>query len=370
MRVCMAYPYGLTPIKGGGVATVINNLIRHAGNKVDYSLLTVYDEAESRIIDTLYPHSVHVNYVKPTKSIFESFIHYLAKHVDDFDILHLHNLPFGRDMLFAMKAYFREKRLIYTHHNSHEEFSYDKFSRAYYYWCLNQFGKVCKKVVVNSNFIAQNDIGRFGVLEGKVCIIRNGVDVGLIKNAMPLDLEGEPSILFVGHLVYRKGIDILLRAFDILSSWSLDVKPKFHIVGSGDLEKSCREYVVDHNLAEKVYFWGAVAESLKIRLMKGADLVVMPSRFEPFGIVALEAMAAGKAIVATRVGGIPEILENGTNGILTNLSSFQIAKALKFLCENKSVAEIYGQNNERAVLTFDWNKVAESYVRLYQSVLE
>jgi len=370
MRVCLAYPYGLTPIKGGGVAAVINNLVKYAGNKVDYSLLTVYDETESPVIDKLYPHNVDINYVKPTKSIFKSFIHYLAKNVDDFDILHLHNLPFGRDMPFAWKTYFRGKRLVYTHHNSHEEFTHNRFSRGYYYWSLNQFGKVCKKVVVNSNFMVKNDLGRFGVLGGKVCVIRNGVDVELIKIAEPLDLEGEPSILFVGHLVHRKGIDILLKAFDILSSWSLEVKPKFHIVGSGDLEKSCREYVVDHNLVGKVCFWGSVAESLKIRMMKGADMVIMPSRFENASIVILEAMAAGKAIVATRVGGIPEILEHGTNGILTNPSSIQIAEAIKFLCENKPVAEMFGKNNERAVLPFSWNRIAESYIRLYQSVLD
>lgn len=368
MRVCIAYTDGLTPIKGGGVAAVINNIVKFTADKIDYSLLTVYDEDELLEIGRLYPRNVDINYVKPTGSIFESFMRYLVKNVDDFDILHFHNLPLGGDLPFALKTYLRKKSLIYSHHNSLEEFNNNRFARGYYYLCLNQFGRVFKKVVVNSHFIAQNDLARFGVLRDKVCVIRNGVDVEFIKSVEPLDLEGEPSILFVGHLVRRKGIDILLKAFTILSSFGLEAKPKLHIVGSGDLEKSCREYVVDHNLVGKVCFWGSLDETLKTRMMKGADMVVLPSLFENASIAILEAMAAGKAVVATRVGGTPEILEHGTNGILTDPSSIQVAKAIRFLCENKPEREMYGKNNEMAVSPFSWNKIAESYVRLYNSV--
>lgn len=108
---------------------------------------------------------------------------------------------------------------------------------------------------------------------------------------------------------------------------------------------------------------------MKFRIMKGADVVVVPSRYEPFGIVVLEGMAAGKPVIATRVGGIPEVIKHGINGILTYPSSAQIAAAMKFFCENKERIQEYGRNNQTAVMSFDWEYIAQSYVKLYDSVM-
>ncbi len=366
-RVCIAYTNGLTPKKGGGVAAVINNIVKFTSDQIEYSLLTTYDKQELEEMEKIYPHNVNIVYVKWAGSIFESFMHYLVKKVDNFDILHFHNLPLSNDLPFSLKALIHKKTLIYSHHNSLEEFNKNKLVRGYYYLCLNQFGRVFKKVIVNSQFIEQNDLARFRVLRGKVTLIRNGVNLEFFRNSEPFYLEGEPSILFVGHLVRRKGVDILLKAFKILSSLRLGSKPMLHVVGDGDMEKSCRDYVARNGLGGSVFFWGPVDESLKIRIIKGADIVVLPSLFENASVAILEAMAAGKAIIATRVGGTPEIIKHGINGILTEPSISQVAQAMRFLCENVSIRNAYGKNNKIAVSSFSWNKIAESYVKLYSS---
>jgi len=104
--------------------------------------------------------------------------------------------------------------------------------------------------------------------------------------------------------------------------------------------------------------------------MKGADIVVVPSRYETLGIVVLEAMAAGKPVIASRVGGIPEVAKHGVNGILTYPSSNQVAMAVKTFCEGRQLIEEYGKNNQKAIASFDWKKIGKSYAQLYASVID
>jgi len=225
-----------------------------------------------------------------------------------------------------------------------------------------------KKVVANSRFVVDCDLNRFGALRDRICVIKNGVDVEQIRKAKPVKLDGEPSILFVGGLLHRKGIDMLLEAFRTLSSQPIGPDPKLHIVGSGELEKSCKEFVARNGLSAKVRFWGGLLGNSRFGLMRGADMVVVPSRYENASIVLLEAMAAGKPIVATCVGGIPEYLEHGVNGVLVHPSSGQIAMGIKSLCEHSALAERFGKNNEKAAMSFDWKNIARSYVDLYESI--
>lgn len=368
MRVCLAYIGGLTPRVGGGTASVINNIVRFSGDKIDYSLLTVYREEELEEIRKLYPESVEIDYVKLSKSVFDSFLGYLFKKVDDFDIIHFHNFPLGRDLPLALKMLFRRKNLVYSHHISLEELICNGFLQGYYYSCLNFFGRFFKRVITNSRFVLENDLLRFKVLRNKVCVIRQGVDVDYIRSVKPLSLEDDSSIVFVGHLIYRKGVDILLRAFRVLCS-KVGFEVKLHIVGSGVMEKECRKFVFRYGLDKNVRFWGSVDESLKFRILKGADVLVLPSRYENLPIVLLEGMAAGKAIIATRVGGVSEVFKHGINGLLTAPTSLEIADSIRLLCEDRNLISEFSKNNVRRAMSFDWKNIVREYVKLYHSVL-
>jgi glycosyltransferase involved in cell wall biosynthesis len=370
MRVCLVHTAGLVPSKAGGIASVISNIVKYASKEIDFSMLTNFDETEIREIHELYPSTVKIEYLE-SSNIFADFIFNLIRKADNFDILHFHDFPFGRELSLALKARLSGTNLIYSHHITQEEFFHNRLALGYYYSSFNSFGKILKKVVANSQFIANNDLARYKNFQHKVHIIRNGVDAELIRRTKPLVLEGEPSFAFVGHLVHRKGIDNLLEAFKMLLNNGIGAKtnPKLHIVGSGAMEKSCREYVTRNGLDMRVKFWGSLSESMKFRIMKGADVIVVPSRYENLPIVILEAMAAGKPVIATCVGGIPEVIVQGINGILVYPSSSQIAVALKSFCERKELIEEYGRNNQEAVKLFDWNLIAHSYVRLYNSVI-
>lgn len=370
MHICFVHTGSLVPSKGGGIASVINNIVKFAPAKIDFSLFTVYDPTQLQEIQGLYPPNVKIEYINRS-GFFEGFLSYLTKKVDTFDILHFHVFPFGRELPLFLKTRLSQTNLIYSHHISMEEFYRNKLALGYYYSSFNSFGRMLKKVIANSWSIVNNDLARFRNFQEKTHIIRNGVDVELIRGTKKIALEGEPSFLFVGHLVHRKGIDNLLEAFKLLSTHGNKATrgAMLHIVGSGDLEKQCKGYVARYGLGEKVRFWGSLPESMKFGMLKGADVIVVPSRYEPFGIVALEGMAAGKPVIATNIGGIPEIIKNGINGILINSSSSLIAAAITSFCERKELIEEYGRNNQEAVKLFDWKPIAHSYVRLYDSVI-
>jgi glycosyltransferase involved in cell wall biosynthesis len=368
MRVYMAYTYSLLPKKGGGIASAIHNIVKHTYKDVEYVLLTAYDENESLEIRELYESKAEIQYIKPERNVLSSAIRYLTKDLGTFDVLHFHNLPFGRDLSLPCKAYLRKRKLVYTHHVGYEQFYQSKLLLGYYHSFLNFFGTLVDKVVANSEFVAKNELASFGSLQNKIILIRNGVDLEAINNTKPLILEGDPSILYVGHLNYCKGIDILLESIRILKSLQIEANFKLHVVGSGIMDEECRRYVANNGLNDSVCFWGSVSESQVFRLMKGANVVVVPSRYDVAPLVLIEAMAAGKPIIATCAGGIPEIFRQGVNGILTKPSSRDIALAVKSFCEGQQPIRKFQINNKELAKQFDWKVLAKFYPKLYCSM--
>jgi glycosyltransferase involved in cell wall biosynthesis len=365
----MAYTHSLIPKKGGGIASVIRNIVKHTYKDVDYVLLTVYSENESSEISDFYASKAEIQYVKPECNVLSSAIHYLAKNLGAFDVLHFHNLPWGRDLSLFGKAYLHKRKTVYTHHIGYEQLYQNRLLLGYYHSFFNLFGTVVDRVVTNSEFVAKNELASMRSLRNKLILIRNGVDLETIKSTKPLILDGDPSILFVGHLNYCKGIDLLLEGMKILKSLQIKANFKLHVVGSGTMDEACRSYVASNGLNDRVCFWGSVNESMVIRIMKGARLIVVPSRYDVGGpLVLIEAMAAEKPIIATCTGSIPEIFKHGINGILTKPSSSDIAIAIKSFCEGQQPIHKFQTNNKELARQFDWKIIAKLYPKLYCSL--
>lgn len=143
-------------------------------------------------------------------------------------------------------------------------------------------------------------------IASKACVIHNGVDAELFATAEPYS-HPKPYILAVGQLLRHKGFDDLITAYAQAQPFlaHLDVL----IAGDGPERQSLQARVVANKLNDQVHFLGAVTREQVASLMRGAAVIVIPSRREPFGIVALEAMASGRPIIATPVGGLVEALD-------------------------------------------------------------
>ncbi|RLE77240.1 MAG: glycosyltransferase family 1 protein, partial [Thermoprotei archaeon] len=175
-------------------------------------------------------------------------------------------------------------------------------------------------------------------------------------------------ILYVGRLVRRKGVHILIEAFKILQRRGLEVK--LVIGGKGYMEPFLRFMASD---TDNIVFLGAVSEGTKPALFSEAKVFALPSLAgESFGVVLLEALSSGTPVVATRVGGIPEIIADGKDGLLVEPGDpEELAEAVAFLLKSPSLWSKMSLNARRkAVEKYSIDKVGRLYEETYFEALE
>ena len=232
------------------------------------------------------------------------------------------------------------------------------------------------EVIVNSKFM-KNDLQRlFGLPYEKINVIANGVNntsySGVEKDydfRRQYASDNEKIILFIGRLVYEKGVQHLISAMPKILNNYHDVK--LVIAGKGGMLDELKAQVEAMGLSEKVYFTGYLNAKQVAKMYKCADISVFPSTYEPFGIVALEAMLAGIPTVVSDVGGLNEIVEHGVDGMKSyagNPNSLADSiLALLFdhqLCDNISKKARAKVKNE-----YNWAKIAQDTHFIYQKAI-
>jgi len=171
-------------------------------------------------------------------------------------------------------------------------------------------------IILPSDAYRRKFLQAFPHVEDKTIFIHNCVNPAQFQpspNGRPANGAGRYLLCVAGHEEY-KGIDVLLQAVKPL----LDADPTLNLklAGDGIMRGELERLAVSLGIQKQTQFLGQQGASNVAQLLQGCEVFVLPSREEPFGIVLIEAMACKKPIVATRVGGIPEIVEHGKNGIL------------------------------------------------------
>jgi len=218
--------------------------------------------------------------------------------------------------------------------------------------------------------------GLFNVPRDKIWMIPNGVDPGIYR---PREIEqplrakyADPSekiVLYVGRLVPEKGVNVLIGAIPrILSAHQ---NTKFIIVGEGYSREMLSSLSKSLGVNRKVFFTGYVSDDEVKGLLGLADVQVVPSIYEPFGIVCLEAMASGAPVVASDTGGLSEIVEDGVTGLkVPPNNSDAIAHAVNRLLSDSALREgVSKKARERASGRFSWKAIADLTTRMYDSVI-
>jgi glycosyltransferase involved in cell wall biosynthesis len=182
--------------------------------------------------------------------------------------------------------------------------------------------------------------------------------------------SARPYILTVAKLYERKGLDVLLHAISKLGP-IMDCY-RFVIVGDGPEEHGLQQLALQLEIQEAVVFTGEMQPSDISKLHQHCEFFVLPSRSEPFGIVLLEAMVFGKAIVATKVGGIPELVIDGHNGILVPPNnSDALARALTRMISDRKLRSHLGKNGLALVEeVYNFHIILDRYTALFQRVLD
>lgn len=232
------------------------------------------------------------------------------------------------------------------------------------------------EVIVNSNYM-KNELQRlFGLPYEKINVVPNGVNINLF-NGIERDydfrrqyaMDNEKIILFMGRLVYEKGIQNLIAAMPkILHNYH---DAKLVICGKGGMLNELRNQANSLGLGNKVYFAGYMNSKNVQKMYKCADISVFPSTYEPFGIVALEAMLSGTPVVVSDVGGLNEIVDHGINGMKSyagNPNSLADS-ILSLLFDPKLCANIVKNAGAKVRKDYNWQKIAQDTHFTYQKAI-
>ena len=196
-------------------------------------------------------------------------------------------------------------------------------------------------------------------------VIYNGVALKDFEGAAPYPYP-KPYLLGIGRSVPQKGFDILLRAYAQSGIASHDLL----LAGDGPERPALEQLARDLKLDEEVKFLGRAERPVAVSLFKGCSFFVLPSRLEPQGIVNLEAMACGKAVVASKVGGVPEIVLDGETGLLFPGEDVPaLAAALIRMADDEPLRARMGAAGRVRAEAFDWSALAEQYRAVYRKIL-
>ena len=232
------------------------------------------------------------------------------------------------------------------------------------------------EVIVNSNYMKSELQRLFGLPYDKINVIPNGVNMNLY-NGIERDynfrrryaMDNEKIILFMGRLVYEKGIQYLISAMPKILNGYHDVK--LVICGKGGMIDELKAQVDALGISQKVYFAGYMKGKDVQKMYKAADIAVFPSTYEPFGIVALEAMLSEIPIVVSDIGGLNEIVDHRVNGMKTYCGNpNSIADSiLELLFDHKLCAEITKKAKNKVRNEYNWSKISQDTHFVYQKAI-
>ena len=232
------------------------------------------------------------------------------------------------------------------------------------------------EVIVNSNYM-KNELQRlFGLPFEKINVVPNGVNLNAFAGVerdyefrRRYAMDNEKIILFMGRLVYEKGIQNLIAAMPKILAGYNDAK--LVIAGRGGMIDELRQQVHALGIDNKVYFAGYMNGKDVQKLYKAADISVFPSTYEPFGIVALEAMLAENPIVVSDIGGLNEIVqhrENGMKAYAGNPNSIADS-VLELLFDHQLCSSIVKKAKNKVRNEYNWNKIAQDTHFTYQKAI-
>lgn len=203
------------------------------------------------------------------------------------------------------------------------------------------------------------------------------IDIDVIPNGIDTEQFSPPAVrsgsepvrlITVARLLERKGIHTILQACAKPSRLPVQLQ----IVGTGPYDSTLRQMVDDLDLSDRVQFLGFVPNEDLPKYYRDADIFVLPSAIESFGLVFAEAMACGLPIAASNVGGIPETVRDGVDGLLCPPNDPMALREniITLMSDFETREEISQTQRERVLRHYPWEHIAERYAELYRAVLD
>jgi len=370
------YAHGGTEIAAYNLAV---NMAKR-GNLVDVFTTSIDSKSSLELYPNLKVHrhgtSLKIASANPSIKLIYNPLNY------DMDIVHAHSpIPYS-DLPALLYAKRKKLPFILTYQFDGVEtggsFARNAGVSLYNKLFIHKVLRSADVIIATTKSYAQESPFLRGYLD-KIVVIPNGINVEEVTTPLTKeksrDILGLPQnskfILFFGSLVEYKGPDILLKAFKLVKKAVPSVKLIF--AGRGHMDNQLKVTAKQMNISDDVIFTGFVEDSEKPLYYKAADIFCLPSTTlaESFGIVNLEAMAAGIPIVSSNLGGIPDIVKNGENGLLAEPNNVEmVAENLIKLLKDDKVREEMGRNGLEMINDYTWDEVATKTEKLYENIIE
>jgi glycosyltransferase involved in cell wall biosynthesis len=282
----------------------------------------------------------------------------------DLGLVHYQGGPGG---LFLIKK--PSVPVIYTvHHTYYQQSAYienQRWKKLLFLWEMFSYRKSDLLICVSPS--TQRVLTQQYRLKNASGVIPNGVD-----RARFFDL-GAPripnSMLFMGRLEKRKGIDFLLKCMPKIKAGCENVR--LYIAGSGVLKRKLEEMVCSLNLHDNIQFFGVIDDSEVNEWYNRVALIVIPSVFEGFGLNAIEAMSCGTPVIATDVNGLRDVVEDGVSGRLVPYNDVEgLSECVLDLLRDDRKRQWLAENGKNRVKAlYDWQNISRQVAKIYQLVI-
>jgi glycogen(starch) synthase len=308
---------------------------------------------------------------KQVSSLLEEVAYYAAAaeiiaQEEDFDIIHAHD---WLSFLAAMRAKEVSGKPLVSHmHATELDRTGNNYGNHDIYEIEKRGMKYADTVVAVSNLTKNIIVKNYDISSSKITVIHNGVEKSqeTIQEDIIALKKYNKIVLFVGRLTLQKGPDYFLKAAKKVLEHESDVV--FVMVGDGDMKESLIKEAVSLGISDKVIFTGFLRDTLLKSLYTSADLFVMPSVSEPFGITGLESAINGTPVLVSKQSGVSEVLHHAlqvdfwdidemTNKILAVIGYAALKKTLK-------------KNVEQEAQQQTWDKSADKIREVYRSLLK
>jgi glycosyltransferase involved in cell wall biosynthesis len=381
----------------GGPVRVIYEIAKRQvlmGHSVSVITSNVHIEskiATNKWIDMNGIRSLYLPYLNGIKNLFGAhilltpgFITLASKEISsqNYDIIHIHEMRHFFSPIIAWLCGKYKVPYVITPHGTLGTSGVSMMKKKFFDML---FGK---RIIRNSNGIsALTDVEKdelqrlFHIDPYYLKVIPNGISVDAFKDVTPNDQfkhsiglsKSDKMILYVGRLNKSKGLDLLIEAFKFIAG--SDVQAHLVLAGVSEgtkinYQKVLERLVNDLDLYNKVKFIGQVSGDQKIQAYKSADVFVLPSRHEPFGLVILEALASGCPTVITAEAALSNDLRSAGAAMISKLNTEDLFNCINNVLSNKRLREQMIRNGLQFVNHFSWDSSTQEFINLYKKALK
>lgn len=346
----------------GGLGIHVTNLCEALGKRIDVELILPYQSAGYQV--PLQGVTVNTTIETPVYQKACTWLKYArqAREITDQlmpELIHCHDWSTVlAGIIYRWK--YKKPLLLHIHLPNYYPLSSD----------IENLGLISADLVtVNSKAVLQEILDR-GLPISQIKVVPNGVNTQVFHPAEDWTAE-EPYILFSGRLDKQKGVEYLIRAFFYIKEKFPDIS--LRIAGDGGYQSYLKRLATNLLISDKVQFLGFKNENELAVLYQKAMVVVVPSVYEPFGMVALEAMACARPVVASRQGGLKELINDRDTGYLAEPENYlDFAQYIMSLLANKGLRQQIGRNAFKYATAekFRWSSIAGQYCGYYEELLK